>query len=131
MCLSFSNEQVSSLHMTQTQWMLNLLLFVVPDHSEVQHLEHGERCFEDISPHTLDEDAKYLIKRLGHLSSYLTRYRYMSCSHRVNFPPKQVLISDYSSCKLILEEEALQHPHEAEKEMNELRKLQVLSDLIN
>lgn len=40
-------------------------------------------------------------------------------------------MSDYSSCKLILEEEALQHPREAEKEMNELRKLQVLSDLIN
>ncbi|TWW58142.1 Axonemal dynein light chain domain-containing protein 1 [Takifugu flavidus] len=95
------SEEVSSLHMTQTQWMLSLLLFVVPDHSEVQHLEHGEHCFEDISPHTLDEEAKYLIKKLGHLSSYLT-----------------------SSCKLILEEEALQHPHEAEKEMNELRKLQ-------
>ncbi|XP_029684146.1 axonemal dynein light chain domain-containing protein 1 isoform X2 [Takifugu rubripes] len=95
------SEEVSSLHMTQTQWMLSLLLFVVPDHSEVQHLEHGEHCFEDISPHTLDEEAKYLIKKLGHLSSYLT-----------------------SSCKLILEEEALQHPHESEKEMNELRKLQ-------
>lgn len=34
-----------------------------------------------------------------------------------------------SSCKLILEEGTLQHPHGAEKERNELGKLQVLSDV--
>lgn len=84
MCLSFPNEQVASLHMMQTQWMLNLLLFVVPDHSEVQH---QEPCSEAISSHTLDENAKCLIKKLGQLSSYLTRYRCMlqSCSHSVDF----------------------------------------------
>lgn len=41
----------------------------------------------------------------------------------------QLFIFACSSCKLILEEGALQHPHGAEKEMNEFRKLQVLSDL--
>lgn len=41
-----------------------------------------------------------------------------------------MFISDCSSCELTLEEEAaLQHPHGAEKEMDEFRKLQVLSDL--
>lgn len=76
-CLFFRIEQVSSLHMTQTQWMLNLLLFVVPDHSEVQDQEQGENHSEDISPQTLDEDAKSLIKKMEHLSSYLSRYRHL------------------------------------------------------
>lgn len=35
-----------------------------------------------------------------------------------------------SSCKFVLEERPLQHPHGAEKEMNEFKKLQVLSDLM-
>lgn len=59
--------------MMQTQWMLNLLLLVVPDHSEVQSQEHGEHCLKDISPHTLDEDAKSLIEKLEYLSSYISR----------------------------------------------------------
>lgn len=73
MCLPICNKQVSSLHMTQTRWMLNLLLLVVPDHSEVQNQEHGEHYFKDFSPHTLDEDAKPLIQMLEYLSSYISR----------------------------------------------------------
>lgn len=42
----------------------------------------------------------------------------------------QLFIFACSSCKLILEEGALQHPHGAEKEMSEFKKLQVLSDLM-
>lgn len=73
MCFPIWNKQVSSLHMMQTRWMLNLLLLVVPDHNEVQSQEHGEHCLKDISPHTLDEDAKSLIEKLEYLSSYISR----------------------------------------------------------
>lgn len=59
--------------MTQTRWMLNLLLLVAPDHSEVQNQEHGDLYFKDVSPHTLDEDAKSLIEKLQYLSSYISR----------------------------------------------------------
>lgn len=52
--------------------MLNLLLLVIPDHSEVQNQEHGEH-YLDISPQTLDDDAKSLIEKLEYFSSYITR----------------------------------------------------------
>lgn len=42
----------------------------------------------------------------------------------------QLLIFTCSSCKPILEEGELQHPHAADQEMNELAKLQVLSELM-
>lgn len=73
MCLGLCNKQVSFLHMTQTRWMLNLLLLVVPDHNEVKNQEHGEDYFKDISPHMLDEDAKSLIEKMEYLSSYISR----------------------------------------------------------
>lgn len=73
MSFPICHTQVSSLHMMQTRWMLNLLLLVVPDQSEVQNQEHGEHCFKDISPHTLDEDAKSLIEKLECFSSYISR----------------------------------------------------------
>uniref|UniRef100_H3CXT6 Axonemal dynein light chain domain containing 1 n=1 Tax=Tetraodon nigroviridis TaxID=99883 RepID=H3CXT6_TETNG len=95
------SEEVSSLHMAQTRWMLNLLLLVVPDHSEVPDQELGERCSKDVSPCTLEEDAKSLSEKLESLSSSIR-----------------------SSCELVLEEGALQHPDGAEKERNELGKLQ-------
>lgn len=59
--------------MAQTRWMLNLLLLVVPDHSEVLDQELGERCSKDVSPRTLEEDAKSLSEKLESLSSSIRR----------------------------------------------------------
>uniref|UniRef100_A0A8C3ATR4 Axonemal dynein light chain domain containing 1 n=1 Tax=Cyclopterus lumpus TaxID=8103 RepID=A0A8C3ATR4_CYCLU len=98
------SEEVSSLHMGQTRWMLDLLLVMVPEHSE-DHDQQQEHCYvTNISPQTLDKDAKMLTEKLNLFSIYIT-----------------------SSCKRILEEQILQNPHEAESEdeMNECRKLQV------
>ncbi|XP_034534055.1 axonemal dynein light chain domain-containing protein 1 isoform X2 [Notolabrus celidotus] len=97
------SEEVTSVHLAQTRWMLDLLLVMVPDHSEDQNqvLEQLNRM--NISVQTLDEDAKMLAERLDSFSKYIS-----------------------SSCKLIVEEQIQQNPHEAvgENEMNECTKLQ-------
>uniref|UniRef100_UPI0037E81456 axonemal dynein light chain domain-containing protein 1 n=1 Tax=Semicossyphus pulcher TaxID=241346 RepID=UPI0037E81456 len=97
------SEEVTSIHKAQTRWMLNLLLLMVPDHSEDQNHKQDQHNKMNISLQTLDEDAKMVAERLDYFSRYIT-----------------------SSCKLILEEQILQNPHEAEgeNEMNECRKLQ-------
>lgn len=58
--------------MAQTRWMLDLLLLVVPNHSEEQE---PHQYIPQISHDTLDEDAKMLAEKLDHLSSYITRYQ--------------------------------------------------------
>ncbi|XP_073332588.1 axonemal dynein light chain domain-containing protein 1 [Pagrus major] len=97
------SEEVASIHMAQTRWMLNLLLLMVPDHIEDQNQEQEHQYKTDISPKILDEDAKMLTEKLDYFCKYVT-----------------------SSCKLILEEQILQNPCEAEgeNEMNECMKLQ-------
>ncbi|XP_054459231.1 axonemal dynein light chain domain-containing protein 1 isoform X2 [Anoplopoma fimbria] len=96
-------EEVSSIHMGQTRWMLDLLLITVPEHSEDHNHEQEHHYFKNISPQTLDEDAKMLTEKLKFFSIYIS-----------------------SCCKLILEEQILQNPHEvkSEDELNECRKLQ-------
>uniref|UniRef100_A0A3Q3GTL8 Axonemal dynein light chain domain containing 1 n=1 Tax=Labrus bergylta TaxID=56723 RepID=A0A3Q3GTL8_9LABR len=98
------SEEVTSIHMAQTRWMLDLLLLMVPDHSEDQNQVQEQHVTMNISLQTLDEDAEMLAERLDYFSKYMT-----------------------SSCKLILEETIQQNPHEAggENEMNEYTKLQV------
>ncbi|XP_078114779.1 axonemal dynein light chain domain-containing protein 1 [Sander vitreus] len=97
------SEEVSSIHMAQTRWMLDLLLLMVPDHSEDHNQEQEHHYITNISLQTLDEDAKMLAEKLNFFSTYIS-----------------------SSCKLILEEQILQNSHdvEAENEMNECKKLQ-------
>ena len=68
----FFSTQLTSLHMAQTRWMLNLLLLVVPDCSDGQIQEH--LSITNISPNTLDEDAKMLTMKLENLSKYITRF---------------------------------------------------------
>ncbi|XP_008291256.1 axonemal dynein light chain domain-containing protein 1 [Stegastes partitus] len=96
-------EEVSSVHMAQTRWMLDLLILMVPDHSEEQNQEQEPHYIAKISLQTLDEDAKMLTRKLDYFSSYIT-----------------------SSCTLILEERVLLNPHEADEEnvMNECKNLQ-------
>uniref|UniRef100_A0A3B4U6A9 Axonemal dynein light chain domain containing 1 n=1 Tax=Seriola dumerili TaxID=41447 RepID=A0A3B4U6A9_SERDU len=97
------SEEVTSIHMAQTRWMLELLVLIVPDHSENQDQEPEHQYITNISPQTLDEDAKILAEKLDCFSNYITSF-----------------------CKLILEEETLQNPHQAEgeNEMNKYKELQ-------
>ncbi|KAM6938636.1 axonemal dynein light chain domain-containing protein 1 [Lycodopsis pacificus] len=92
------SEEVSSLHMGQTRWMLDLLLLMVPEYSEDHCQEQEHHCITNISPQTLDKDAKMLTEKLNFTSIYIS-----------------------SSCQLILQE---QHGVESEDKMNECRKLQ-------
>nr|XP_046248034.1 axonemal dynein light chain domain-containing protein 1 isoform X2 [Scatophagus argus] len=96
------NEEVRSIHMAQIRWMLDLLLLMLPDHSEDQTQEE-EHHITNISQQTLEEEAKMLAEKLDSFSRYII-----------------------SSCKLILEEQTLQNQHDVdvENEMNELKKLQ-------
>ncbi|XP_030582751.1 axonemal dynein light chain domain-containing protein 1 isoform X2 [Archocentrus centrarchus] len=98
------HEEIRSVHMAQTRWMLDLLLFVVPNHSEEQnHEQELHQYIPEISQETLDEDAKMLTEKLDHLSSYIT-----------------------SSCTLVLEEQVHMNTlsAQAENEMNEFKRLQ-------
>ncbi|XP_032382037.1 axonemal dynein light chain domain-containing protein 1 isoform X2 [Etheostoma spectabile] len=97
------SEEISSIHMAQTRWMLDLLLLMVPDYSEDHDQEQEHHYSTNISLQTLEEDAKMLAEKLNFFSIYIS-----------------------SSCKLILEEHILQNSHdiEAENEMNECKKLQ-------
>ncbi|KAG8003143.1 Axonemal dynein light chain domain-containing protein 1 [Nibea albiflora] len=97
------SEEVTSIHMAQTRWMLDLLIFMVPDHSEDQNQEQKHSYVSNISQRSLDENSKMLAKKLDCFTRYIT-----------------------SSCNLILEEQVLQDLHEAEGEnvTSECRKLQ-------
>ncbi|XP_070765582.1 axonemal dynein light chain domain-containing protein 1 [Enoplosus armatus] len=97
------SEEVSSIHKALTHWILDLLLLMVPDHSEDHNQEQEHHYIMNISLQTLDEDAKMLAEKLDYFSRYIT-----------------------SSCKLILEEQILQNPREVEgeNEMDECRKLE-------
>ncbi|XP_031715521.1 axonemal dynein light chain domain-containing protein 1 isoform X2 [Anarrhichthys ocellatus] len=92
------SEEVSSLHMGQIRWMLDLLLLMVPEYSEDHCQEQEHHYITNISPQTLDKDAKMLTEKLNFISLYIS-----------------------SSCQLILQE---QHEVEIEDKMNECRKLQ-------
>uniref|UniRef100_A0A3B4ZI33 Axonemal dynein light chain domain containing 1 n=1 Tax=Stegastes partitus TaxID=144197 RepID=A0A3B4ZI33_9TELE len=72
---SLADEYVSSVHMAQTRWMLDLLILMVPDHSEEQNQEQEPHYIAKISLQTLDEDAKMLTRKLDYFSSYITRYQ--------------------------------------------------------
>ncbi|XP_039456633.1 axonemal dynein light chain domain-containing protein 1 isoform X3 [Oreochromis aureus] len=98
------HEEIRSVHVAQTRWMLELLLLVVPNHSEEENQEEEpHRYIPEISQETLDEDAKMLAEKLDYLSSYIT-----------------------SSCTLVLEEQVHLNTlsAQAQNEMNEFKKLQ-------
>ncbi|KAF3835306.1 hypothetical protein F7725_027864, partial [Dissostichus mawsoni] len=97
------SEEVHSIHMAQTRWMLDFMLLIVPDHSEGHSQEQEHHYITTISLQTLVEDAKTLAEKLDVSSAYIS-----------------------SSCKLILEEQTLQNPYrvDGDNEMSECRKLQ-------
>lgn len=71
----FLSYQVNSIHLGQTRWMLDVLLLIVPDHSEDQEQEAEHQYIKNISPQSLDEDAKTLAEKLDYFSSCITRYQ--------------------------------------------------------
>lgn len=71
---AFPLLQVTSIHMAQTRWMLNLLLLMVPDDIEDPNQEQEHQYMTDISPQRLDEDAKMLAEKLDYFCKYVTRY---------------------------------------------------------
>ncbi|KAK2835310.1 hypothetical protein Q5P01_015794 [Channa striata] len=91
------SKEVSSNHMAQTRWMLDLLIFILPDLSE-DNQEQEQYFITNISLKTLDEDARMLAEKMDYFSKYI--------------------ISHY---KLMLEE----NPINNEKEMYECKKLQM------
>nr|XP_020467719.1 axonemal dynein light chain domain-containing protein 1 isoform X2 [Monopterus albus] len=97
-------KELSSIHMAQTRWMIDLLLLMVPDHSENQSQEQKDYSVPNISLQTLDKDAKILTEKLDYFSRYITSFY-----------------------KLILEERTLHNPHQAEDEdeNEECKKLQM------
>ncbi|KAM9761820.1 axonemal dynein light chain domain-containing protein 1 [Menidia menidia] len=96
-------EEVSSAHMAQIRWMLDLLLVMVPDHVEELPQEQEQHNTTNTSLKTLDGDARMLTDKLDYISVYITR-----------------------SCSLILEEQALQvtYKKKGEDEFDEFRELQ-------
>ncbi|KAM9385783.1 axonemal dynein light chain domain-containing protein 1 [Pholidichthys leucotaenia] len=94
-------EEVSSVHMGQTRWMVDLLLFVVPDQNEEENQEWEPQRTAMVSLQTLNEDAKMLSAKLHSITRYIT-----------------------SSCTLILEEHTNPDDTENESKMTECSKLQ-------
>ncbi|XP_074524433.1 axonemal dynein light chain domain-containing protein 1 isoform X3 [Halichoeres trimaculatus] len=97
------SEEVTSIYMAQTHWMLDLLLVTVQDHSEDQNQVQEQHNRMNVSLQKLDEDAKTLAERLDIFSKYITR-----------------------SCTLILEGQIQQNPYETDGEnvIDECTKLQ-------
>ncbi|XP_076007440.1 axonemal dynein light chain domain-containing protein 1 [Genypterus blacodes] len=96
-------DEVGSIHMALTRWMLDLLLLIVPDHSEGLKHDQDQEMNIRVSLQKLEEDAMMLSQKLEFFSRYIT-----------------------SSCRLILEEQIQKNPHqnETESEMNECTNLQ-------
>uniref|UniRef100_A0A3Q3K7E7 Uncharacterized protein n=1 Tax=Monopterus albus TaxID=43700 RepID=A0A3Q3K7E7_MONAL len=69
-----------STHQVQTRWMIDLLLLMVPDHSENQSQEQKDYSVPNISLQTLDKDAKILTEKLDYFSRYITRYQMLCIS---------------------------------------------------
>ncbi|XP_071402949.1 axonemal dynein light chain domain-containing protein 1 [Centroberyx affinis] len=98
-------EEAGSIQMAQTRWMLDLLLLMVPDHSEDQDQDQDQDhlCLTDVSLEKLEEDAKTLAQKLDYFSRYIS-----------------------SSYRLVLEEQIQKNPGRdgAEDQMYECNKLQ-------
>uniref|UniRef100_UPI003AAA2159 axonemal dynein light chain domain-containing protein 1 n=1 Tax=Centroberyx gerrardi TaxID=166262 RepID=UPI003AAA2159 len=96
-------EEAGSIHTAQTRWMLDLLLLMVPDHSEDRDRDRDHLCLADVSLEKLEEDAKTLAQKLDYFSRYIS-----------------------SSCRLVLEERIQKNPGRAgaEDQMYECNKLQ-------
>ncbi|XP_053718808.1 axonemal dynein light chain domain-containing protein 1 isoform X2 [Synchiropus splendidus] len=65
--------QISSINKAQIQWMLGLLLLMVPDHTG-SHIEEQEHEYDPhVSTQTLEDDSKILIETLTGISKSITR----------------------------------------------------------
>uniref|UniRef100_A0A673CG03 Axonemal dynein light chain domain containing 1 n=1 Tax=Sphaeramia orbicularis TaxID=375764 RepID=A0A673CG03_9TELE len=104
-CIRFLFSQITSIHVAQTHWMLNLLLLMVPDYDEDQDPGPLNRYNTGISAQQLEEDAKVLSDKLDFYTKYFT-----------------------SSCQLIVEEQIVKSPLQvtAENEMHECRNVSAM-----
>ncbi|KAI7790946.1 axonemal dynein light chain domain-containing protein 1 [Triplophysa rosa] len=98
-------EEANSIHSKLIRWMVDLLLLMVPVHSDDQaSLPSPElNIIVDVSAEKLDKDASIISEKLDNLSKYIT-----------------------SSCQAIVEEEILKTSthHDTENELHQLAKLQ-------
>ncbi|KAM3876282.1 axonemal dynein light chain domain-containing protein 1-like [Diretmus argenteus] len=92
-------EEVCSIHMGLTRWMLDLLLLMLPDQDQGQDQDQNHHSLIDISVEKLGEDAKTLAQKLDYFSRSIT-----------------------SSCRLVLEEKI--QKTRADHDMYEFNKLQ-------
>ncbi|XP_015211305.2 axonemal dynein light chain domain-containing protein 1 isoform X3 [Lepisosteus oculatus] len=99
-------EECSAIHISLTQWILDLLLQMVPDCCDEKKLQPSseKEAKNVVAIKRLEEDAMYLTQKLDHFSKYLT-----------------------SSCQAIVEEDLQKHTAEDEPVdgLYELTKLQV------
>ncbi|KAJ7993229.1 hypothetical protein DPEC_G00270280 [Dallia pectoralis] len=97
-------EEVDSIHTALTRWMVDLLLQLVPDHSDTQKQTPLPRAntFNHAGVSLLEEDAKNLSQKLDYFSKYIT-----------------------SSCQVIVEEEIQKNMSQEDTE-NKLHELGIL-----
>ncbi|KAM9831488.1 axonemal dynein light chain domain-containing protein 1 [Neosynchiropus ocellatus] len=65
--------QISSTNKAQIQWMLDLLLLMVPDHTESDTEEQEREYDPSVSTQTLGDDSKILNVTLASISKHITR----------------------------------------------------------
>ncbi|KAM3876284.1 axonemal dynein light chain domain-containing protein 1 [Diretmus argenteus] len=92
-------EEVGSIHMALTRWMLDLLLLMLPDQDQGQDQDQDHHSLTNVSVDKLGEDAKTLAQKLDYFSRSIT-----------------------SSCRLVLEEKI--QKTRADHDMYEFNKLQ-------
>ncbi|KAF5898556.1 axonemal dynein light chain domain-containing protein 1 [Clarias magur] len=70
-------DEVGSLHVLRTRWMVDLLLLMVPDESDAQDLHPPPspelNVFRDVSYRKLEDDAKSLEQKLNYFSKYIAK----------------------------------------------------------
>ncbi|XP_015243344.1 PREDICTED: axonemal dynein light chain domain-containing protein 1 [Cyprinodon variegatus] len=100
-------EEVISIHIAQTRWMLDLMLVMVPNQSDEEDEDLNDDCSVKRNSQALLEDAKTLAEKLLFFSTIINR-----------------------SCNLILEETMIlgSDTTEMENETNECKKLQRACD---
>uniref|UniRef100_A0A3B3U8Z4 Axonemal dynein light chain domain containing 1 n=1 Tax=Poecilia latipinna TaxID=48699 RepID=A0A3B3U8Z4_9TELE len=116
-------KMVTCLHKGQTNWMLDLLLHMLPDQTEEEdkYLKREDKL--ENSRQALVKDAKRLSKKLVYYSRFITRYQKLSLSVvALSIVSKKIhgfiqlkMLFFYSrSCSLILEQSLVVDPYIAE-----------------
>lgn len=86
--------------MAQTRWMLDLLLVMVPEHSEDENQEQDHHYIMNNSLQRLDEDAKVLAEKLDYFSKCITKYQNFYLF--IQFTVRQILLTRVTKNECIL-----------------------------